>query len=212
MPQQGVELQEPFAKPAQQRLADILGTYVFLTTEIMLFGGFFVLAMFLRIAYPEEYVRSSKALHLFIGGANTAVLLTSSLLVALAVQAARSGARRWAAWCLAGASLLGIVFLCLKAFEYSLEYSEGMLPVPASEAQFSSPVQHLFMNLYLLATGLHALHVTAGVVLLAGMGYGIARRALRVPTRSVVVEAGGLYWHVVDVIWVFLYPVLYLAR
>jgi cytochrome c oxidase subunit 3 len=209
---QGVELREPFAKAAQQREADLLGTCVFLTTEVMLFGGFFATALFLRIVYPEEYVGSSKALHLFVGGANTAVLLTSSLLVALAVQAARSGARRRAAILLAGGGLLGIAFLGIKAFEYSLEYSEGLLPIPPGQAHFGAPAQHLFMNLYLLATGLHAFHVAAGVLLLGGLAVSMMRGGLDIPGRSVVVEAGGLYWHMVDVIWVFLYPVLYLAR
>ena len=93
----GVELHEPFHDAAQQRDADMLGMYVFLASEIMLFGGLFAVAFVLRLLHPHEVVAASKQLHVYIGAINTAILLTSSLFVALALQAARGGARRWAA-------------------------------------------------------------------------------------------------------------------
>lgn len=208
----GVELHEPFHDAAQQRDADMLGMYVFLASEIMLFGGLFAVAFVLRLLHPHEVVAASKQLHVYIGAINTAILLTSSLCVALALPAARGGARRWAALLLGGAALLGVAFLGLKAFEYSLEYRDGLLPGVNDPGRFSGPVEHLFMDLYLVATGLHAIHVTIGIALLTGLAWRIRQGWLPLPQRAVVVEMSGLYWHLVDVIWVFLYPVLYLAR
>lgn len=203
---------EPYVSAEQQRDATVMGMFVFLATEIMLFGGLFAVALVLRIMHPREVVEASKHLHIWIGAINTAVLLTSSLGVALAVHAAHSGARRAVVWLLAGSAVLGLLFLGIKAFEYSREYAEGVLPAFNVPGRFSNPVEHLFMNLYLISTALHAVHVTIGVVLLGAVSTGTARGWLRLPDRAIVVETSGLYWHLVDAIWVFLYPVLYLAR
>ncbi|MGE0004285.1 MAG: cytochrome c oxidase subunit 3 [Parvibaculaceae bacterium] len=207
-----VELRAPFHDTAQQHAADMMGMYVCLATEIMLFGGLFAVILVARALHPEEIVAASRQMHVYIGALNTAVLLTSSLAVALAVKSARAARRRRAAGLLAGAALLGVIFLLLKAWEYSKEYADGLLPGLSDPPQFSGPVEHLFMNLYLVATGLHAVHVTIGILLLIGLAVRLALGALVLPGRAVVVEACGLYWHLVDVIWVFLYPALYLAR
>ena len=203
---------EPFQEAPQQHEADMLGMYIFLASEIMLFGGIFAVAAAYRILHPQDVVEASKRLHVWIGALNTAVLLTSSLAVALAVHAARACKAGRAAALLACAGTLGLAFLCIKFVEYGKELSEGLLPGLSAPARFASPVHHLFMNLYLFATGLHAIHVTIGIVLLGTVALRVARGALRLPDRAVVVETAGLYWHLVDVIWVFLYPVLYLAR
>jgi cytochrome c oxidase subunit 3 len=205
-------LAEPYVTAQQQREAAVIGMYVFLGSEIMLFGGLFVVALGLRLLHPREVVEASKHLHLWIGGANTAVLLTSSLAVARAVTATAAGRRRPAMLLLLAAAALGLAFLGIKAFEYHWEYAEGMLPAFGETTHFATPVERLFMDLYLIATALHALHVTVGVALLTGVATGIGRRWLVLPRRSIVVENSGLYWHLVDVIWIFLYPVLYLAR
>lgn len=207
-----IELREPFRDATQQREADMMGMYVFLASEVMLFGGIFAVIFVVRVLHPREVVEASLRLHLFIGAANTAVLLTSSLAVALAVQAARAAWAGGAALLLAGAAALGIAFLGIKAVEYFEEYREGLLPGLSDPPHVSGPVEHLFMDLYLVATGLHAIHVTVGVALLGGLAARLAWRRLRLPERAVVVETCGLYWHLVDVIWVFLYPALYLAR
>ena len=195
----------PYATRPQQREAAMLGMFIFLATEIMLFGGLFAVALGLRLGHPQEYVAASRQLHVWIGAANTAVLLTSSAAVALGVHIARAGRTRATAPLFAGAALLGLGFLGIKAYEYAIEYGEGLL-------LGGTGVQRLFMDLYLVSTGLHALHVTAGVLLLAGVAGIVERRRLRLPRRAVVVENAGLFWHLVDAIWVFLYPVLYLAR
>jgi cytochrome c oxidase subunit 3 len=207
-----LKLREPYAEPAQQYEADMLGMYLFLATEIMLFGGLFAALAAYRVLHPHEFAAASRKLHLWIATANTVVLLTSSLLVALAVRAARLAEERPTVLSLVGAAALGAVFLGLKGLEYWEEFWEGILPVPGSGFAFASPFEHIFMNIYLIATGLHAVHLTIGILLLLGLAYRIEVRSLRLPERLIAIELPGLYWHLVDVIWVFLLPALYLAR
>lgn len=202
----------PYVDAEQQRAASLMGMYVFLGSEIMLFGGLFAAALVIRLLYPHEVVEASKSLHVWIGAINTAVLLTSSLAVAMAVQAARAAQQRLTVALFVTAALLGVAFLAIKAIEYSLEYADGVLPGFSDPGRFTGRVDHLFMNLYLIATALHALHVTVGVLLLSGVATLVKRQTLQLPRRAIVVENTGLYWHLVDAIWVFLYPVLYLAR
>jgi cytochrome c oxidase subunit 3 len=189
---------QPYSTAPQQREAAVMGMFVFLGTEIMLFGGLFAVALGLRLTHPREFVESSKHLHVWIGAINTAILLTSSAAVALAVHAARARQPRTTRILFLVAAGLGMAFLGIKAYEYASEYTEGLLLPQAG-------VQRLFMDLYLVSTGLHALHVAVGAALLAAV-------AAFAPRRSTVVENVGLFWHLVDAIWVFLYPVLYLAR
>ncbi len=207
-----VEVHEPYHEASQQHEADLMGMYIFLASEIMLFGGLFAVAFVLRVLHPEEVVEASKRLHLWIGAINTVILLTSGLLAALAVQAARAGLRREASLFFGATAALGVGFLGVKAYEYYIEYRDGILPAVSDPARFSGPVEHLYMDLYFVATGLHAIHVTIGILLLGGVGLSVARGWLAIPQRAVVVETSALYWALVDVIWVFLYPVLYLAR
>lgn len=203
---------EPYSDPRQQHDAAMMGMYIFLGSEVMLFGGIFLTAAYLRLIHTHDAVAASKALHYGIGGTNTAILLTSSLCVALAVEAGRQGNRKPAIGWLLGALALGIGFICLKAYEYAAEYSEKLLPIPNHDQMIRTPVQRLLMDLYLIATGLHALHMLVGLGLLAGLAVGLAKRWVVVPERAIVLITIGLYWHFVDVVWVFLYPVLYLAR
>ncbi|WEX10572.1 cytochrome c oxidase subunit 3 [Chelativorans sp. AA-79] len=207
-----VEVHEPYRRPGQQHEADMLGMYVFLATEIMLFGGVFAAIFVIRGLHPEAFVAASKKMHLWIGAGNTLVLLTSSLCVALAVAASRAGRVRWTAGLLSAAAGLGILFLGFKGLEYWLEYRDGLLPALSWPTRFSGPVEELFMNLYLIATGLHAFHLTVGICLLLFLAWRIRRGSLPLPNRAVTVETSGLYWHLVDIVWVFLYPALYLAR
>ncbi|SMF72771.1 cytochrome c oxidase subunit 3 [Xaviernesmea oryzae] len=203
---------EPYRDARQQRDAAMLGMYVFLGSEIMLFGGLFAVAAVMRLLHPAEVVEASKALHVWIGAVNTAVLLTSSLFVALAVDCAKGGRRRGTGAWLFSAASLGAVFLAIKVYEYSLEHAEGLLPGLGAPLKVSTPVQRAFMDLYLVATGLHALHLLIGILLLLVIAIRAASGRLLLPERAIVPVTAGLYWHLVDVIWVFLYPILYLAR
>ncbi|MGF7163327.1 cytochrome c oxidase subunit 3 [Rhodoligotrophos appendicifer] len=207
-----VQLHEPYSDSGQQHEADMMGMSVFLASEIMLFGGLVIAILVIRYLHPAETVEASKSLHLWIGALNTVVLLTSSLLVALGVTAARAASAWWTTRCLFGVAILGLVFLGLKTYEYSLEYADGVLPVLSDPPRFSGSIEHLFMNVYLMATGLHAVHVSIGIALLAGLAWRVGRGGLQLPQETVTIEVSGLYWHLVDVIWVFLYPILYLAR
>jgi len=202
----GRALHEPFHDPARQREADRLGMIIFLSSEVMLFGGLFAAAMALRFLHPADFVAASSHLKIWLGTANTAVLLTSSLMAAVAVEAARGGRPRMAGWALAAAILLALLFLGIKSFEYWSEYREGLVPGLA-DAHFETRTQQLFMNFYFLSTGLHGLHVIGGVLLL---GIAALRRSAREDRDAVLVGNVALYWHLVDVIWLFLYPTLYL--
>jgi cytochrome c oxidase subunit 3 len=202
----------PFASAGQRRAADTLGMFVFLTSEVMLFGGLFAMMAFDRIRHPAAAAQAAQHLDLWLGTANTAILLTSSLFVALAALAAREGRRRGAAaWLLAGAAL-GLAFLALKGVEYRIDYVEGLASLSGPPSPLGRSPAQLFIGLYYVATALHAVHVGAGVALLAGAGLGVARGRLPLPARAETVHLVGLYWHLVDVIWVFLFPLLYLAR
>lgn len=199
-------LHEPFHEMARQHEADRLGMIIFLASEAMLFGGLFAAAMALRLLHPAEYVASSAHLKVWLGTANTAVLLTSSLMAAVAVEAARSGGARLAGLALAVAILLALLFLGIKSYEYLGEYREGLIPGLAN-AHFESRAQQLFMNFYFVSTGLHAVHVIGGITLL---GISALSRLAREDRGSVLIGNAALYWHLVDVVWLFLYPTLYL--
>jgi cytochrome c oxidase subunit 3 len=202
-----VRLHEPFHGLDRQREADRFGMFVFLASEIMLFGGVFAAALGLRLAHRAEYIASSTDLHLWLGTANTAVLLTSSLLVALAVDSAKTDRHRRCAWQLIGASALGLVFAAIKGTEYWLEWRDGLMP-GVSDGGIESGPQRLFLDLYFVSTGLHAIHLTIGVGLLLTL----AGMAFRGRLSSALAANVGLYWHLVDIVWIFLFPTLYLAR
>ena len=175
---------------------------------MLIFGGVFAVAFTLR-AEHADYAQASKQMNYWIGGINTRVLLTSSALVALMVEAVRAGRAKLAGWLLGGTIALGLVFLALKFTEYALEYRDGVVPI-LSDANLHGGVERLFMDLYFVATGLHALHVTVGLCLLGSLlwPFGRARRE----RTAVFAGNAALYWHLVDIVWVFLYPTLYLAR
>jgi cytochrome c oxidase subunit 3 len=200
---------EPFADIGRQREADRLGMIVFLASETMLFGALILALLALRTWEPAAFAATSRRLLLPAGAANTAILLTSSLLVAIAVQARKVDRYRLAAALFAAAAVLGVVFLAIKGTEYRIEYLEGLMPGVGPKQDFASPGARMFMDGYFVATGLHAFHVLVGVALLAGCGWRLRGAQ---PPSGVAVGNIGLYWHLVDIVWVFLFPVLYLSR
>lgn len=202
---------EQFSRPEQQRQAALLGMWTFLASETLLFGGLFFGILVYRVLYPDGAREASAHLYKTIGAVNTAVLLTSSLVVALAVLAARDGRRRAVVANLATAAGLGVAFLAIKGFEYVLDFREGLMPgVGDKPFPLTTPGSELFINAYFFATGIHALHVLIGVGVLAVLTRGVTA-GLPLPGRQIVVEISGLYWHFVDIVWIFLYPVLYLV-
>jgi cytochrome c oxidase subunit 3 len=203
-------LAEQFESKDQQREAAQLGMWVFLGSEIMLFGGVFLGIFVYRLNYTEPLQKATHHLHLWLGGTNTAVLLTSSLTMALAVTAARAGRRgatiRW----LLLTALLGVGFLCIKGYEYSKEYYEGLMPGIGPAFPLQPPETQLFYNLYFAATGLHALHLSCAVLAATVFIWLIGSRRVHLPGQEARVETLSLYWHLVDVVWVFLFSSLYL--
>ena len=204
------DVAEQFVAPDQQRLADRLGMWVFLGTEVMLFGGLFMAILVYRVLYGPAIKEASDHLHLWLAGANTAILLTSSLFMAVAVTAARVGLRRHVLPALLITMVLGVAFLVVKAVEYGLEYGEGLIPHLGPPSPIAYPAATLFLNLYFVGTALHALHLTIGIAILGVISVRIAGGRWDPVHRHVVLEASGLYWHFVDVVWVFLYPAFYL--
>jgi cytochrome c oxidase subunit 3 len=208
--QQPAELAHQFEDLDQQREAATLGMWVFLVTEVLFFGGLFVTYLVYRNWYPGAFAAASRELILWAGTVNTVVLITSSLTVALAVHAAQTGARRSLVICLILTILLGATFLGIKAFEYYTEWLEHH--VPGLNYQFEGPYhQHaqIFFSLYFVMTGLHAAHMIIGLGIMAIMLWWSTRGTIT-PEYHTPIEVSGLYWHFVDIVWIFLFPLLYL--
>lgn len=186
-----------------------LGMWLFLFTEILLFGGLFILYSAYRARYPLEFHEAGQHLNVVIGVANTLILLTSSLTMALSITAIQKNSRRMSIVCLVSTILLGAVFLVNKYVEWSTEIHKGLYP--------NSPVlleraqgDQIFFGLYYSMTGLHGLHVFAGIVLLSIMLILVVKQKISGSDFNKL-ENAGLYWHLVDVIWIFLLPMFYLA-
>jgi len=199
-----------FSSLARQNEAMRLGMWLFLATEVLLFAGLFTGYTVYRFQFPEAFAECSRHLELTLGTVNTLVLITSSLTVALAIHYARTDQPRAAAICLVITLLFALSFLGIKAVEYAEHFHERSLPGKyyAYEA-VKIPGAAMFFSVYFLMTGLHGLHVIAGMSVLSW----ILRRTLQGRYSSQYytgLELGGLYWHLVDLIWIFLYPLLYL--
>ncbi len=205
-------LAEQFDDLEQQREASNLGMWAFLATEVMFFGGAFLSFTVYRIFYPAAFAAAAHHLNLWLGAVNTAVLLTSSLTVALAVHAAMKGWRKPLVGYLLATMALGLVFLLIKAWEYRTEYVEGL--VPGLRFTYQGPhgsLVNLFLSIYFVMTGLHALHMIIGLGIFAVIAFQ-AWRGRFTPDYYNPVEVSGLYWHFVDLVWIFLFPVLYLLK
>lgn len=200
-----------FATALQERRTAFLGLWLFLATEVMMFGGLFMGIIVYRITQAEAMRTASQHLDMLVGGANTAILLTSSMTMALAVVAARTGQRGGTAALLGTTGGLGVLFLMVKLYEYAQEYREGLMPHIGPPFPLEPEATELFFNLYFVTTGLHALHLAIGIGLATILLLRVAAGRVPLPDRRIQVECAGIYWHFVDVVWVFLYPVLYLA-
>jgi len=187
-----------------------LGMWLFLLTEIMLFGGLFLLYLGYRVRYSVDFREASLDLNRLYGTFNTAILLTSSLFVALSVLAAEHGRRRSSELLLGAAILFGLGFLGVKSVEWTEKFRHGLYPSSAVLLQLG-PGQTLYFGLYFVMTGLHALHVIGGGTLLAVVLVRMHRGRLG-PSGIGLLDNSGLYWHLVDLIWIFLFPLFYLIH
>ncbi len=215
------DLAHHFRDLAQQKEAATLGMWVFLVTEIMFFGGLFGAYTVYRNLHYAGFSAGSAHLNIVMGAANTAVLICSSLTMALAVHAAAQGRRRATVLFLVATIVLGGTFLGVKGFEYKDQFEHHLVPGPHfSAVDLHDPQGHplspdvasnaqIFFSLYFAMTGLHALHMVIGIPLLATIAWMAAERRFS-PAWYTPVEMVGLYWHFVDIVWIFLFPLLYL--
>jgi len=183
-----------------------LGMWLFLFTELLLFGGMFILYAIYRASHSHEFFLAASELDTFIGTINTLALLTSSLTVALSIEALRRGNRKLSITMLIVTILLGIIFMINKYFEWSAKIHHGIYPGGEVLLRMSDG-EMLFFNLYYVMTGLHGLHVLVGIVVLSAMLLFITRGN---QSSAIKLENSGLYWHLVDIIWIFLFPLFYL--
>jgi cytochrome c oxidase subunit 3 len=200
-----------FDTPARERVADTFGMWVFVGSEAMLFGAIVLVFFIARLSYGAAFAAASQHLSLTLGTVNTAILITSSFTMALAHLHADAGRWRAAAWALLATALLGIAFLVIKGSEYAMEFHEGIAPVLGAPFTFEGPDPlhaQFFFGLYFAMTALHGLHLACGIAVVGGL---LALwRGSDASSRVRRVRAIGLYWHFVDIVWVFLFPILYL--
>jgi cytochrome c oxidase subunit 3 len=206
-------LQHHFDSLEQQLYASTFGMWVFLVTEVLFFGGLFMAYILYRIWYHDAFVAASSHLDINLGAFNTAVLIGSSLTMAFAVNAAQRGAKakEQVIWLL-GTMFLGAVFLGVKVIEYGQKFEHNL--VPGRNFQFpdnptlAGPAQ-IYYSLYFALTGLHATHMIIGIVIMAVIAW-MSWKGKFDAQWYTPVEIMGLYWHFVDLVWIFLFPLLYL--
>jgi cytochrome c oxidase subunit 3 len=204
-------LQHHFETLEQQKEASVLGMWIFIIQEVMFFGGLFAAYMVYRIWYPEAWSEGSRELDILLGGINTVVLIGSSLTMALAVRAAQTGEQKGTVWWLIGTMALGLTFLVIKFFEYKHKWDLNHIPGPNFEFEGPhAPQVEIFISLYFALTGLHALHMVIGFGILSVIAW-MAHKKRFSPEWYTPVEMSGLYWHFVDIVWIFLFPLLYLV-
>ena len=207
-PLESTELREIYRDADQRRAANQLGMWTLISTEVLFFGGLFLAYSTYRHAYPAAFSAVSHRLEFWSGTINTAVLLTSSLFMAFGDVLIKRGRRRALQTCLLATAVLGLVFLGIKFSEYYHMYREHL--VPGIDYRAAGPPQmQLFVFLYFAMTGLHSIHMLVGIGVICWLGWLNRRGRLSAEHHAPVVMVG-LYWHFVDCVWVFLYPLLYL--
>lgn len=185
-----------------------LGMWLFLFTELFLFGGLFLLYGVYLARYPHEFTSAAHEMHRLLGTINTVVLLTSSLLAAMAVTALRRNEVKTTVWLLGGTILCAAIFLGNKYVEWSAEIGRGVYP-GSPELASGPPGESVFFSLYYLTVGLHGLHVLIGGALLAVVALRV-RRGTITAGNYIWLENSTLFWHLVDLIWIFIFPLYYL--
>jgi len=186
-----------------------LGMWLFLFTELLLFGGLFLLyAVYLK-RYPHEFATAGRQLDWILGATNTVILLTSSLSAAMAVTAAQRGETRRVVALIGGTILCAAGFMVIKYFEWSAKIGHGIYP-GSEQLKNGPPGESVFFSLYYMTTGIHGLHVVIGALLLAWIALKARSGAVNA-SDYILLENGALYWHLVDLIWIFIFPLYYLV-
>ena len=209
-----------FSTEEQQRNSASFGMWIFLATEVMFFGGLFCAYLIYRHWYFGDFAAASTSINAKLGGANTAVLICSSLTVVLAIWAAQTSRRALMIAMLVLTMLFGLVFLGIKGIEYNDKFEEHHVPgasfsfehvpIPSHTDQYANPRHaEIFFALYFIMTGLHALHMIIGLGIFSWLLWA-AWKGRFTPEYHTPLEIGGLYWHFVDIVWIYLFPLLYL--
>lgn len=204
-----------FDTMGQQASAAKLGMWLFLATEILMFSGLFLAYFITRMFYPEMVLEAHEYLSKTAGGINTLVLLSSSYTMALAVRSAQTSDSKGIQRYLVLTILCGVIFMVVKYFEYSEKFAHGMLPGKYYSAHLHGyeidGLPHIFFAVYFMMTGLHGIHVLIGLGIMIWI-YIRAGRGDFSSKNYAAVENTGLYWHLVDLVWIFLFPLLYLVK
>lgn len=200
-----------FASAEDEFEAAKQGMWIFLVTEVLMFGGLFVAYAIFRGLYPEMFFEAHQFLAVKMGAINTVVLITSSLTMVLAVSSTQKGQRDRAIVYLLLTILCACVFLVVKYFEYSHKFHDGLLPgIHFTNTEIKHPKADLFFSLYFMMTGLHGIHVLIGMGLISWVLKRTVRGELG-PHYYTPTELVGFYWHFVDLVWIYLFPLLYLV-
>ena len=209
----GIEIHEQFSNADQQRHAATMGMFIWLITELLLFSGLFLIALILRILHPQSVTVAAKHLKFWIGATNTVILICSSLTMSGAIELSRLGWQRGMVRCMLVTAALGSAFLVLKGYEYYADWDEHMVPffLHRHYELAGDAASALFVNLYFVTTGLHGLHLTTGVAIMLVL----ARQASApgyLTRHQNRIEVYGLYWHFIDLVWVVVFPILYVLN
>ncbi|MEP2448122.1 MAG: cytochrome c oxidase subunit 3 family protein [Balneola sp.] len=206
-------LQHHFVDSDQQFDAAKMGMWVFIVNEILFFGGLFCAYIVFRAWYPDLFTMAATKLDTTMGAVNTVVLIGSSLSVAMAIRAAQLNKTKWIKINLLITITLACVFLVIKYFEYSHKMHDGIFPGATlyTYEGIDHPLAHVFFSIYYVMTGIHAIHIIVGIGLMVWI-YIRANKNEFGSEYYTPVEMVGLYWHLVDVIWIFLFPLLYLIE
>jgi cytochrome c oxidase subunit III len=197
-----------YSTAAQERETVTLGMWAFLATEVLFFGALIAAYFNYRIWFGAEFIAAAKMTKVVLGTINTAVLLTSSGCMAMAVSTRDAGARRAPVLWLLATALLGVGFILIKGYEYSLEYQEHLVPALNFDLARHGGVAEIFFMFYFCATGLHAVHLLIGIGLVSWLAFAIGTDRLRPGSTTRLIA---LYWHFIDIVWIFLFPLIYLA-
>ena len=200
-------LREPWTSLSRQREAATFGMWVFLATELLFFSGMLLLYAANRYLHPVGFLAAARETNIWFGTANTLVLLTSSCVMTVAARAGEAQLRNLCVYCLAATAVLGAAFVTIKGFEYREDLREHLFP--GSSFSVAGRGAELFFSLYWVLTGVHAIHLSIGILLVGRLALQSSRRKLSLSSPEIRVTA--LYWHLVDVIWITLYPLLYLG-
>jgi cytochrome c oxidase subunit 3 len=207
MTDQSPAIREPWDALAAQKQAATFGIWVFLVSELLFFGAIFLCYGYLRILHPSAFEEASRHTNVVFGTLNTAILLTSSLTMVLAARSADIKVKSATVLCLGLTAALGLAFLVVKGFEYKEDIDEGL--VPGAHFVLAAVAARMFFSVYWTVTAVHAVHLVIGIVAVARLTIDVYREKL--PLRSPQYEVTALYWHLVDIIWILLYPLLYLG-